>query len=148
MSEHSIALRWNHMPHPNDENTYSRDHHAVFGGDQALKVSAAKSYMGSDNCADPEQLFVSAVATCHMLTFLAIAELQGYNVASYNDDPTGTVEKSDQGKLVVSKVNLSPRIEFSGPKMPDKEALSRLHASAHKNCFIGNSVNARVTIAQ
>lgn len=147
MSEHSIALHWNREPHPSDAKTYSRDHQAVFGGGQALRVSAAKTYMGSDNSADPEQLFVSAVATCHMLTFLAIAEMQGYVVSSYNDDPTGTVEKSEQGKLVVSKVTLSPRIEFSGAKVPDQDALSRLHASAHKNCFIGNSTNAQVMVA-
>jgi organic hydroperoxide reductase OsmC/OhrA len=41
---------------------------------------------------------------------------------------------------------LRPRIVFAAGKGPDAEALVKLHESAHRNCFIANSVKTQVTV--
>lgn len=146
MSQHSTNITWNYCPHLEEGNTYSRDHLVRMGGNQYVKMSAATSFKGSLNCADPEQLFISAIASCHMLTFLAVAELQGYRVASYEDEPIGQLDKTSAGVMAITKVTLSPIIKFFGDRVPTEEAVNKIHASAKKNCFIGNSVNTEIVL--
>lgn len=147
MSEHKATIEWKRQPHPQDERTYSRNHVATLNGGQTLNVSASTEYKGDGACADPEQLLINAVASCHMLTFLAIAEFQGYRVAEYRDNAVGYLEKNDAGKMAVTRIVLSPAVTFAGDKRPDEAALAKIHAGAHKNCFIANSVTADVTVA-
>jgi organic hydroperoxide reductase OsmC/OhrA len=49
---------------------------------------------------------------------------------------------------VITRVELSPVIAFGGDKVPDETAIRRIHAGAHKNCFIGNSITAEVVILE
>ncbi|MFM0705056.1 OsmC family protein [Paraburkholderia sediminicola] len=147
MSQHVAAIRWQRAPHPLDERTYSRNHVASLNGEQSVNVSASVEYKGDPACVDPEQMLVSSVASCHMLTFLAIAELQKYCIQEYQDNAIGYLEKVEGGGMAVTRIELSPRIAFGGERTPDAAALNRLHASAKKNCFIGNSITATVTVA-
>ena len=147
MSQHEAAIQWQRAPHPLDERTYSRNHVASLNGEQSVNVSASVDYKGDPTSADPEQMLVSAVASCHMLTFLAIADFQKYRVEQYQDNAVGYLEKAEGGGMAITRIELSPRITFGGEKKPDAAALGRLHAGAHKNCFIGNSITAKVTVA-
>lgn len=146
MSEHKATIEWNRAPHAQQENTYSRNHVATLAGDQKLNVSASVEYKGDAACADPEQLLVNALASCHMLTFLAIAEFKGYRVAQYRDNAVGYLEKNEKGLPAVTRIVLSPEVKFDGDKVPDAAELAKIHAGAHKNCFIGNSITAAVTV--
>lgn len=146
MSEHAVRLEWNSTPHATQSGTYNRDHKAIYGAEVSLPVSAAPDYLGNSEVADPEQLLVNALASCHMLYFLAICEGSGYVVDSYTDDAVGTVTKSPEGQYWVSEIILRPHVVFSSAKQPDREALSRLHNRAHKGCFIANSIKSEVKI--
>ena len=146
VSTHSSALNWRRAPHPHDDATYSRNHLVTLSGEQTVQVSASVEFKGDAACADPEQMLVSAVSSCHMLFFLAIAEHQGFTVESYKDDATGYLEKNQAGSVVINRVELSPEVRFGGGKVPDAAALGRIHGAAHKNCFIGNSITAEVIV--
>lgn len=146
MSVHQSVIRWQRAPHSSDASTYSRNHRVTLNGGQQVDVSASVEFKGDSACADPEQMLVSAVSSCHMLFFLAIAEFQGYQVESYEDDPLGHLESNDKKGMEMTRIVLSPRITFGGDKLPDQKAISRIHANAHKNCFIRNSITAEVTI--
>ena len=95
---------------------------------------------------DPEEAFVAAVSSCHMLTFLYVAAKQGFVVDSYTDDAVGEMTKNEQGRLWVSKVKLSPQIKFGGEVPPTREQLQHLHHEAHEQCFIANSVKSDIEI--
>ncbi|WP_412050620.1 OsmC family protein [Hoeflea sp. Naph1] len=146
MSTHNSTLSWERASHPDDPTTYNRNHIATLAGGQQLQVSASQEFKGDKNAADPEQMVVSAVSSCHMLFFLAIAESQGFKVSTYKDSAVGHLEKGPAGRPVITRIELSPTIAFEGDKLPDAAAISRLHAGAHKNCFIGNSLTAEVVI--
>ncbi|MFY0989767.1 OsmC family protein [Halomonas sp. C05BenzN] len=146
MSVHQSAIRWQRNPHEADVSTYSRNHQVILNGGQQLNVSASAEFKGDSSCADPEQMLVSAVSSCHMLFFLAIADFQGYQVESYYDDPVGHLERNDRKGMEVTRIVLSPRITFGGDNMPNQDAISRIHAGAHRNCFIRNSITAEVTV--
>lgn len=146
MSTHSSTLQWRRAPHAQDPSTYSRNHVVTLAGDQALNVSASVEYKGDAACADPEQMLAGAVSSCHMLFFLAIAEQQGFVVESYRDRAVGHLERGAAGRPVVTRVELFPQVAFGGDRIPDAAALRRIHAGAHKNCFIGNSITAEVIV--
>ena len=83
-----------------------------------------------------------------MLTFLAIACKQKFVLDSYEDEAVGHMEKNAEGKLAITKVELHPKIKWSGEKEPTAEELEKIHHAAHENCFIANSVKTEVTVAK
>ena len=50
------------------------------------------------------------------------------------------------GKLAITRVELHPKIVYSGAKQPAAADLEWLHDKAHKECFIANSVKTDVTV--
>ncbi len=81
-----------------------------------------------------------------MLTFLALASNKGFVVDSYEDSAVGHVEKNANGKLAVTRVELHPKIVYSGTKLPAQADLDWLHDKAHRECFIANSVTTEVRV--
>jgi len=146
MSLHEALIEWRRAPHSSAAGTYSRQHLGRLNGGQTLALSASAEYLGDADCADPEQMLVSALASCHMLFFLAIAERRGHRVESYRDAACGTLEKNGDGRLAVTRIRLAPEVEFAPGTAPDDEALAALHRAAHRNCFIAHSITARVDI--
>lgn len=146
MSTHSSLVNWSREPHPLDTSTYNRNHVATLNGGQTVRVSATTEFKGDATCADPEQMLICAVSSCHMLFFLAIAEQRGFLVERYEDKAVGYLEKGSNGRLAVSRIELSPEIAFGGNDRPDAAALDHIHATAHKSCFIGNSVSAEIIV--
>ncbi|MND05584.1 OsmC-like protein [compost metagenome] len=69
-------------------------------------------------------------------------------VDSYEDEAVGHLEKNANGKFAVTRVDLHPKIAFSGVKQPTAEDLDALHEKAHKECFIANSVLTDVKVVK
>jgi organic hydroperoxide reductase OsmC/OhrA len=125
---------------------FNRNHSIIFSGQQSLNNSAAPEYLGNADMSNPEELLASALASCHMLTFLAVAAKSGYVVETYNDHAVATLDKNEEGRLAITMIDLKPIIEFSGEKIPDSDQLKSLHDKAHRNCFIANSIKSKVNI--
>lgn len=147
MSEHKATVRWNRNGKDFTYKGYSRDHVWVANGNE-IPASATPQYLGNPNRVDPEAALVSALSSCHMLTFLAVAAGKGFVVDSYEDDAVGHLEKNANGKFAVTRVELHPKIVFSGAKQPTAEDLDALHDKAHKECFIANSVLTDVKVVK
>jgi organic hydroperoxide reductase OsmC/OhrA len=140
MSEHTIELKWSRNTPDFNYDTYSRNHAISFGTIGKVCGSAAPEYHGDPHCLDPEQAFVMALSSCHMLTFLAIACKKGFVVDSYTDKAIGELGKNQQGKNAMVKVLLRPEVVFSGIKIPTEEEFTMLHDRAHSGCIIANSI--------
>src|SRR5262249_15202108 len=67
---------------------------------------------------------------------------------SYEDAAVGHMEKNADGKLAITRVELRPKITWSGNRRPSTEELEKTHHAAHENCFIANSVKTNVTVAE
>lgn len=146
MSQHLAKISWKRQTKDFAYDTYNRTHTWAFDDGTSLTASAAPEFNGGSIGVDPEEALVSATASCHMLTFLAIASKKGYVVDTYSDQAIGSLEKIGSGQLAVTKILLSPKVTFSGEKIPSDDQLASLHESAHRNCFIANSIKAEVTI--
>lgn len=146
MSEHYTTIDWQRKAHPSEAGTFSRNHVATLNGEQKVTISSAAEYKGDPEAADPEQLLLTALSSCHMLTFLAIAELKGYCVEHYRDTAVALLKKNVDGRMAVTRMELSPQVSFSGDNQPDETALEKLHDAAHRNCFVANSVTSTVVV--
>ena len=148
MSEHKATIRWRKAGDSFAYADYTRDHDWSFDeGRTVVRASAAPAFRGTAELVDPEEAFVASLASCHMLTFLAICSKKRITVESYTDDAVGHLEKNAAGKLAVTRVELRPRVEFAAGQAPDAAVLRELHDTAHHECFLANSVLTEVAVA-
>ncbi len=82
----------------------------------------------------------------HPLWFLDLAATAGFEVDSYRDSARGHLTRRVDGKQRLSKVELSPIVEFSQIKWPTDELLEALHHQAHEACFPANAVKCEVIV--
>lgn len=149
--EYRATIRWMRNGEAFSDNRYSRGHSWAFDGGIEVPASSSPSVvplpLSREDAVDPEEAFVAAVSSCHMLTFLSIAAKKRFVVDRYEDRALGVMTPNDNGKLFVSKVTLDPVIEFSGDKIPSPEQIADMHHLAHKECFIANSVLTEIVVA-
>ena len=146
MSHHEATLSWSRGGRGMGYEEYPRDHTWGFDGGPEVAATAAPDFKGNPGRVDPEEAFVAAVASCHMLTFLAIASRKRLVVDRYDDEATGFMEKNADGKLAITKVVLRPVVRFGGAKALTDKELEHLHHQAHENCFIANSVRTEIEV--
>lgn len=146
MTEFSLSVAWHLKPGEEFKaGEYNQDHDWTFTGGEVVPASGAANLGGSKDRVNPEEALIAATSSCHMLTFLAIAAKHGMKVMSYLDTPTGVVARGDGGIKAVTQITLRPRVVFSEGEMTEEE-VARLHESAHKYCFIANSIKTEVTV--
>jgi organic hydroperoxide reductase OsmC/OhrA len=145
MSEHRAKIHWNRQGKEFAIKEYSREHSWTFEGGIEVRASSAPTYLGDPALVNPEEAFVAALSSCHMLTFLALAARDGLVVDDYEDHALGYMERNAQKRIAITRVTLSPKISW-GSEPPSQEKLDELHEKAHKHCFIANSVTTEITV--
>lgn len=146
MSEHTAALSWSRHGRDFTYETYSRDHTLTFENGQKTLASSAPDFVGNPEALNPETLLVGSLASCHMLTFLAVCAKRGFVVEHYDDNASGVLEKNAEGRMAITRITLRPKAVFGGGKQPTAEELAKLHERAHANCFIAGSIRAEVVV--
>ena len=146
MSEHKIGIIWKRESPDFSYEKYDRTHEIRFAGGQSVKASAATSYFGKAEHGNPEEMLAASVASCHMLTFLAVAAKSHFTIDEYQDHAVAVLDKNSEGVLAVTKIYLHPKIIFSGDVRPDSDRIIKMHASAHRNCMIANSIKSEVIV--
>ena len=91
----------------------------------------------------PEHLFVAAINSCLMTTFLAIAENSRLVYNNFESKAIGKLELID-GKYIMSEVVLKPVVVLSNEEDREK-ALKVLHKS-EAACLISNSVKSKIIL--
>lgn len=104
----------------------------------ALAGSADKTFHGDADRWNPEELLVTALAQCHMLSYLHMAVAAGVVVTEYTDSAVGTMRQEGMSGAF-TEVVLRPRVTVADASMV--QAARDAHAEAYRNCFIANSVN-------
>ncbi|MGV7221178.1 MAG: OsmC family protein [Nitrospinales bacterium] len=146
MSEHKVNIKWTRDSDDFNSESYNRDHAVTFEGGIKIEASAAPGFKGNPDFVDPEEAFIGALASCHMLTFLAIAAKKRLVVDGYEDNAVGYLEKNSDGRLAVTRATLRPLVVWGGDKTPSTEEIEKMHEHAHRACFIANSVLTEVTV--
>ncbi len=145
---HTATIRWQCDDATFVDKRYSRAHTWTFDGGLTVPASSSPhvvpSPLSDAAAVDPEEAFVAALSSCHMLWFLDLASRAGFSVAAYEDEAQGRMGRNAGGKLVIDRVTLRPRTRFAGARVPDSRALAALHHAAHEECFLANSVRCEI----
>jgi organic hydroperoxide reductase OsmC/OhrA len=148
MSEYAMTVEWERREAVFTDNKYSRAHVWHFDGGVSVPASSSPHvvrvpYSDPANV-DPEEAFVAALASCHMLSFIYVAARRGFVVDRYRDQAVGVMAKNEAGRLAMTRVTLRPHTVFSGSRHPSEEDVHAMHHEAHEECYIANSVRTEV----
>lgn len=129
-----------------DYKAYSRDHviHVANKYDD-IQASSDPSFRGNESKYNPEDLFISSLAACHMLWYLHLCSVNQVTIVSYRDTATGTMELDKNGGGKFTEVTLNPEVIVTDSNMLDEA--NKLHEEANKMCFIANSCNFKIAHA-
>ena len=114
-----------------------------FPGLPALKVAAPPEFNGPGGAWSPEALYVGAVASCFMLTFLAYAERSALELAFADVSAEAKLERSDGGYRF-TEVTLKPTVVVR--RAEDVERVEGLLKKVEGTCFIAASIKSRVVV--
>jgi len=151
MSTYTAKITWNNdSPETFTKNRYSRAHTWSFDGGMTIPASssphAVRLPFSVEEAVDPEEAFVAAISSCHMLTFLWIAAKKGFLIEAYEDNAEGVLAADADGRQSMTEVTLRPNITWGGTELPTAEQLDEMHHLAHQGCYIANSVKTEIKI--
>jgi organic hydroperoxide reductase OsmC/OhrA len=141
---YALAMIWTGNRGHGTENyrAYARDHLIQAPGKPDLPGSSDPAFRGDAARYNPEELFVAALSSCHMLWYLHLCAEAGISVLEYADHPEGVMVTAEDGSGRFERVTLQPEVRL---RATDDAALARtLHEKAHAMCFIANSVNCEL----
>jgi organic hydroperoxide reductase OsmC/OhrA len=146
MSDLSIQLQWQREEPDLQPGRYSNAHTVRFNGDHDLQVDAAPDWGGDPSSTNPEQALASALSSCHMMTFLALAARAKWPVASYQDHAVAHLGKNPKGQMSVTRIDLRPVVRFDTGFTVGEQKLEEMQHRAHRYCFIANALADSVQI--
>lgn len=140
ISEHVAQVSWQRKGEFSHLG-YDESHQAQISG-----ISIPMSTANTPDYIDPEQALAASLASCHMLTFLALAAKKRLVVESYDVQSTAYVSLNEQGKTFVDTIKIKPEVVFSKDSDVSREQLEKMHHKAHSHCFIANSLLSEVVM--
>jgi organic hydroperoxide reductase OsmC/OhrA len=133
------AAKWTSNQEDSTKRFYSKSHKILIEGKPVLHVSAAKAFKGDPELYNPEDLLLSSLVSCHMMSYLYVCSQNGIEVLEYSDNAEATLEVSPDGSGRFIEVKLNPKVTIANP---DKIQMALdLHQKANQLCFIANSCN-------
>jgi organic hydroperoxide reductase OsmC/OhrA len=118
---------------------YERSHQIIIENKSDISGSSDPAFRGEKTKHNPEDLLVSSLSACHMLTYLHLCTIAGVIVTDYIDNATGIMVDTSNGGGQFTEVTLNPIVTVTEQHMFDKA--NELHKKANELCFIANSVN-------
>ncbi|MCW2120072.1 OsmC family protein [Flavobacterium sp. 7A] len=133
-------LQW--FSNKKETTRYVKNHTVFIEGKEILNVSAAKAFKGDPSLYNPEDLLLSSVVSCHMMSYLYVCAQHQIEVISYSDAAEATLEVLENGSGRFVEVRLFPQVVI---RNEEQIALANeLHTRANELCFIANSCNFKI----
>jgi organic hydroperoxide reductase OsmC/OhrA len=121
---------------------YDRIHTIEIGNKPVLNLTTDNALYGDKSVLNPEDLLVSALSSCHMMSYLYLCAKARIVVVDYKDEATGTMLEYEKGGGHFTEVTLHPVCTVTDQSMVERA--KKLHEEASKICYIANSVNFKV----
>jgi organic hydroperoxide reductase OsmC/OhrA len=122
---------------------YTREHTATAPGvEHEVAITTGES-KGDPSVLNPELLLLMAASSCQMLWFLDVASRARVDVVEYRDDAVALMPL-DEEPVRITEIELRPTITVSGDV--SEERVHKLVETAHRYCFVANSLTSQMTI--
>jgi peroxiredoxin-like protein len=109
-----------------------------------LEVASPPQFGGPGGRWTPEHLFVGAVTSCWLTTFLAIADLSKLDVAEVEAAGEGILERGDDRRFSITRIVLRPRVSVR--REQDRDRALRLIQKAEESCLVSRSIHSVVEL--
>ena len=129
----------NQIQEDSEKRIYSKSHQIKIEGKPVLNVSAAKAFKGDPELYNPEDLLLSSLVSCHMMSYIYVCSQNGIEVLEYSDNAEAMLEVAADGSGRFVEVRLKPKVKISNSDQI--ELAIELHKKANQLCFIANSCN-------
>ena len=146
MSYLAIELHWQRAEPVLQTGKYSNEHTVQYNSGHDVQVDSAPDWGGDPANTNPEQALASALSSCHMMTFLALAAKAGWPVTSYHDFAEAHLGKNPKGQMSVTRIDLHPVVRFDTGFAVDDAQLAQMQDRAHRYCFIAYTLADSVEI--
>lgn len=111
---------------------------------QNVEVATPPPFQGGiEQIWSPEHLFTSAVVSCFMTTFLAIAANSKLTYSDFKCNAKGKLEQIE-GKYLMTEVLLEAHLTIDN--IENKEKAERVLEKSERACLISNSIKSIVTL--
>ncbi|MEY2799561.1 MAG: hypothetical protein RI934_549 [Bacteroidota bacterium] len=111
---------------------------------QNVEVATPPPFQGGmEQIWSPEHLFTSAVVSCFMTTFLAIAANSKLTYSDFKCNAKGKLEQIE-GKYLMTEVLLEAHLTIDN--IENKEKAERVLEKSERACLISNSIKSTVTL--
>lgn len=125
---------------------YDRSHRVSPAGAPELAMTADPSFGGDAAQLNPEQLLLAAASSCQLLSFLAVAARARLDVVSYADEARAEMPP-EPTPMRITRIVLRPRVSVrASSRGATTERIAHLLEVAHRECFIANSLTARIDL--
>jgi organic hydroperoxide reductase OsmC/OhrA len=107
---YKITTEWTGNKGDGNKNvrTYDRSHTVSIQGKPELFLTTDNAVVGDKSKLNPEDLLVSAISSCHMLSYLYLCSMEGIVVIAYTDQATGIMIENASGGGSFKEVVLNP----------------------------------------
>lgn len=138
---YALTVRWtgNLGTGTNSYRSYERAHTIEIEGKPDIEGSSDPSFRGDKAKHNPEEMLLSALSSCHMLSYLHLCAINGVVVTAYVDQASGTMAETSDGGGHFTQATLHPVVTVASTTMIEKA--NELHKKASELCFIAGSVN-------
>lgn len=110
-------------------------------GKEPLDVATPPEFKGHPGVWTPEDLFVGALVTCFMTTFLGTAYHRGLKFEDFKADAEGVLARPE-GEFLFTEVVIRAKLLL--PPGGDKDLAREVLEFAEKDCLISHSIVTRV----
>jgi organic hydroperoxide reductase OsmC/OhrA len=110
---------------------YDRSHTVTVEGKPELFLTTDNPAVGDKSKLNPEDLLVSAISSCHMLSYLYVCALEGIVITAYTDNAMGIMIETANGGGSFKEVTLNPIFYVADESMAEKAIA--LHHKAHES---------------
>jgi peroxiredoxin-like protein len=108
----------------------------------AIEVATPPQFpKGMEGIWSPEHLFVAAVNSCLMTTFLSFAENSNLHFENFSSKAIGKLAMIES-KYMISEITLMPIITVT--EKGSEEKAKRILGKLENNCLISNSIKTKI----
>jgi len=138
---YNATIKWtgNNGTGTSNYRAYERSHSILIDNKVEILGSSDPVFRGDKTKHNPEELLLTSLSTCHLLSYLHLCAEAGVIVVDYVDQASGIMEETSNGGGHFTEVTLNPVVTVADKSMIEKA--KELHKKANEVCFIANSVN-------
>lgn len=109
--------------------------------DGTVHIAMPPAFGGAGRPWTPEHLFLSAISSCFMTTYLVFAKKHAFEISGFECNTIGRIEVLE-GKYKFTQIDLYPKISVADQMLMKKAQL--VLEKTQKHCLVTNSVNADI----